>query len=278
MRSRASLVAGVGAAAIALAGCATTISGSAAPAGTSGSGYAAPVRTVEDLGAAVSHNTQASAVHMNMAVTVPEVGTITASGDAKFASSQPSEQMTMTIPSVGDMKIVLVSGTIYMSLPPNLSGALSTSGKPWVKLDLNSLNPQFQSLSQSAGLAGQADPTQLLQQISAAGTITKVTHETVDGVPTTHYSITVDVAKMLRSTNASDQEKQALAQLGITTMPFDIWVNSDNLPVRIVTNVPFSEGTTSGQPLSISVNYSNWGEPVTVTAPPADQVTPLGGN
>jgi hypothetical protein len=274
-------VAGFGAAAIVLASCATTISGSAAPVDASNSSYSAPVHTVADLGAAVSHNTtQANSVHMDMTMTLPGVGGITATGDAKFARNQPAEQMAMTIPSVGKVKIVLVSGTIYLALPPSIAGVLNTSGKPWVKVDLTGVDPQFQSLGQTANLAGQADPTQLIQQISAAGTITNVSHETVNGVATTHYSISVDVSKLLRSANANAQEQQELAQLGITTLPFDIWVNGDNLPIRIVTKIPFPATTSMspGQPVSITVNYSDWGRPVTITAPPADQVAPLGGN
>lgn len=283
MRSRTLLVAGVGAAAIALAGCSTTVSGSAAPQGATGSGGsgAVQIHTVADLGAAVQHNTnEASSVHMAMQMSVPGVGAITATGDARFGGSKTAERMSMAIPSVGDMQMVLVGGTFYMELPSSLSGALGSSGKPWVKFDLSGSNPLAQALGSEANLADQADPTQLLNQISAAGTIKSVTHETLNGQPVTHYSITVDVQKMAESMTGADQsEKQALSQLGISTMPFNIWVNSDNLPVKITTSVAFADPTSGqSQQVQVQVAYTDWGKPVTITAPPAGEVTTLGGN
>lgn len=282
MRSRAFLVAGVGAAAIALAGCSTTISGSAAPlgaAGTGGSG-ATKIHTVADLGAAVQHTTTAAdSVHVSMAMTIPGAGDISATGQVKFAGAQTAEQMSMTIPSLGAMQMVLVSGQFYMELPASMSSMLGSSDKPWVRFDLGSSNPLSQALGSEANLADQANPSQLINQIAQAGTITKVTQETLNGQQTTHYTITVNVQKMVQTMTGDATEKQALSQLGITTMPFDIWVNSASLPVKIVTSLAFADPTSGqSQQVNITINYTGWGQPVTITAPPASEVTTLGGN
>lgn len=283
MRSRAFLVAGVGAAAIALAGCSSTISGSAAPVGAAhtggGSSDPAGIHTVADLGAAVEHNTAASSVHLTMSVSIPGAGDITATGKVKFAGAQTQEQMVMALPQVGAMQMVLSSGQLYIELPPNLMGTLNVD-KQWVRIDLGGSNPLAQSLGSEADLADQANPSQLINQIAAAGTITKVTQETLNGQPTTHYSITVNVAKMAQTmTGGNASEKQALSQLGITTMPFDIWVNSSNLPVKIITSFAFADPTSGqSQQVKITVNYTMWGLPVDIVVPPASQVGTLGGN
>jgi hypothetical protein len=115
----------------------------------------------------------------------------------------------------------------------------------------------------------------LINKIAQAGTITGVRPETLDGVATQHYSITVDVQKMLATagTGGSATQDQALSALGVKSMPFDIWVNSDNLPVKITTKIAMSGLTGSGaSEVDMTVTYTNWGESVTIQPPPADQV------
>lgn len=291
MRSKTLLVAGAAAAVLALAGCGpNSISGSAAPQGQpaqqgsptqhgqSGSANT-QASTVADLGAAVQHTaSQHNSVHVTMTMSVPEVGSINSSGDLTFSPAL-AEHVTMAMPSLGDMEMVLVDGTMYVKLPSQLAGVVGSTGKPWTKFDVGGTNPLIPSLGSTADLAGQADPTKLIQQIAAAGTITKVTHETVNGVSATHYSITVDVAKMAAGQSGGSSEQQALEQLGVGTLPFDIWVDADNLPLRIVTHVAYSEPTAErSEQVTMTINYSDWGKPVTITAPPASQVGSLDGH
>jgi hypothetical protein len=285
MRSRTLLVAGIGAALITLAGCGgTSISGSATPQGGGGAPAAAPkIASVADLGALVQHNASGkNSAHIQLDMTVPGAGAITAAGDMKFAGTDSAEQMTMTLPGVGDMQMVMLGRTIYMKIPSSLAGLAGgapTSTKPWMKIDLNGSSALSKSLGSTANLAGQTDPTQLINQIAQAGTITSVKSETLDGVATKHYTITVDVRKMLATigTNMDPAQQQAMSALGVTSMPFDIWVNSDNLPVKITTKIAVSGVTAGGgaSEVNMTVTYSNWGESLNIQAPPADQV---GGN
>lgn len=292
MRSKTLLVAGAVAAALALAGCGpTSITGSATPAGhqvpqgsgsqqgQSGSSGNAPASTVADLGAAVKQNTsQHNSVHVTMAMSVPAVGAINSTGDLTFSPAL-AEHMTMAVPSLGNMETVLVNGTMYVKLPGQLANLLGNTGKPWTKFDLGGDDPLSQSLGSTADVAAQADPTKLLQQIAAAGTITKVTHETVNGAPATHYAIKVDVAKMVAAQSGDQSQAQELQQLGVGTVPFDIWVDSNDLPLRIVTHVAYSEpGASTSEQITITINYTDWGKPVTISAPPADQVGSLDGH
>lgn len=279
-------MAGTAAAALALAGCGpTNITGTAAPQGhrtQSSNQGGKPASTVADLGAAVRHGaTQHNSVHVTMAMSVPGLGSINSTGDMVFRPSV-AEHLTMAMPSVGDMEMVLVNGTMYMKLPAALAGPLGETGKPWTRFDLSGDNPVAQSLGSTADLADQVDPAKLIQQIAAAGTITRVTHDAVNGVPTTHYAITVDVAKMATSLSGNPAEQQAqreLAEHGVRTVPFDVWVDADNLPVRVVTHVAYAEPATGqSAQVTVTINYTDWGKPVTITAPPADQVGSLGGH
>jgi len=280
------LVAGIGAALITLAGCGgNAVSGSAsaqgaggaAPQGSSSSGQ--QIKTVADLGAIVQHNTGTkNAAHITMAMNVSGMGAINATGDVKFGGGQTAEHMTMTLPGMGDMEMVMIGTTSYIKTPSSMAGMPGvSSSKPWTKFDMNSMGAS--SFGSTANLANQADPTQLISTITQAGTITNVTHDTVGGASTTHYAITVDVQKMIANLGGSNSaaQKQAMSQWGVNTMPFDIWVNSDNLPVKITTDLAMGgmTGSASSQ-VNVTVNYTNWGESVTIAAPPADQVGTFG--
>ncbi|HEX4724454.1 MAG TPA: hypothetical protein VH333_18185 [Pseudonocardiaceae bacterium] len=294
MRSKTLLVAGLGAALIALAGCGGgTVTGSATPQGGAGAqqqGGAQPgggqkITTVGDLGALVQHNaSNKNSAHMTMSMDIGGMGAINASGDIRFDGTQSAEQMTMTLPGMGDMQMIVIGTTTYMKIPSGLAGVAGGSGdgKPWMKLDVGGDDALSKSLGSTAGLADQTDPTQLINNIAKAGTITHVTQDEVDGAPATHYTITVDVQKMLATMggSADDAQKQAMSALGLKTMPFDIWVNGDNLPVKITTDLAFANPASSGAPsqVNMTVNYTKWGESVNIAPPPADQVGTMGGN
>jgi hypothetical protein len=270
------------AASIALAGCSSTVTGSAAPQGATAPQQGAPqqqqpvkVSTVADLGAAVQHTASAhNSVHVRMAMAIPGAGSINSAGVLRFGSGGVAEQMSMTVPGAGAIEVILLDGSVYEKLPSAAASALGTD-KPWLKVDLSG-SPLAGPLG-TASLSNQADPTQLLQQITKSGTITKVSHETLNGTATTHYAITVDVAKMVQTMTGNDQEKQALSELHVGNVPFDIWVDSNNLPVRITSKTAYANPLTDESlAVTMTLDYSGWGQPVTIQAPPADQVGTLG--
>jgi hypothetical protein len=117
--------------------------------------------------------------------------------------------------------------------------------------------------------AGQ-DPTQSVGLITDSGDVKEVGKETVDGVATTHYRGTVDVAELGEKQGGgmtAEQRKQfetQMTKLGVGTMDIDLWVNADNRPVRV-----HETGSTAKGPLDIVVDYSDYGTPLRVQAPPA---------
>lgn len=278
MRRGSLLMLGMGAALLTLTACGTTsVTGSAAPQGASqAQGGDGQPHTVADLAGVVSRNTtQHSSVHLDMNMQAGGQA-ITATGDLKFAGKQTAAHLTMTLGAAGSMEMVLLNGTLYMKLP----AGVNPGAKPWISFDTNGSSPAAKALGSTAELGQQSDPSQLLDKIKAAGTITGVTHEQLNGQDTTHYSITVDVHKLIAQSTTADAQKQALSKLNLTTMPFELWVNSDNLPVKITTKLAVGASATGSAPtlVSVTVNYTKWGQPVTIAAPPADQVGALGGN
>ena len=260
-------------AAVALAAAAGCTSAAKSSGGSTGSG-GNPVQLspVAEIQAALSKASGDKTVHVTGTISSAAVtGTID-------AQEQFGDQIKMSVNmAMGGTTIseVWIGDTLYMKIP-QLSSELG--GKPWAKLSLSSmgtLGSTFQSLIDSAK---NTDPSAQLQPLLASGDIHKVGTETVDGVQAAHYSGTVDPATAFDGSQAAKNLTAAqIAQLkslmkagGVTKETIDVWVASDGLPVRETVSMNTSAGATK-----VDMHLSGWGKPITVTAPPADQVSDL---
>ena len=93
--------------------------------------------------------------------------------------------------TTGEITEVMKGWRIYMTSP--LFARQLPQGKTWMSLDLQKAGKaagvDFSSLSAQT-------PGQTLEQLKASGDVTKVGTETLDGVETTHYTATLDPAKI----------------------------------------------------------------------------------
>ncbi len=229
--------------------------------------------TFEALTAKVAEQTAAKrSVHFVLAVQAGEQS-FTGNGDGTFGA-KPAFQLSMSIPQAGQLGMRLVDDVLYLKLPQGI-----TPGKPWVKIDPNGDDPISKVLGPSLRqLKQNSDPSQTLKQFEGAGVITAKAPEQLNGLSTTHYSITVDIRKAIRGLTdpeLKDMVEKALPS-GVDTFPLQLWLGQDNLPVRMIMVVPFENPSTQapGQ-VRISIDYSNWGKPVEIAAPPADEVGEL---
>lgn len=277
MRSWTPVVAGLAVLA-AVAGCATDITGQPGPRVPDGGN--AQVASVADLGTVVRHSADAKrSVHVEGSVSVPDQGVLTAVGDATFGGDHASAQITMNLPGLGQFDLVVVDTAVYMKLPASMLSELNLpAAKPWVETPLDGTTGSS-ALGSTVNLATEMDPTHMIEEIKSAGRITGTTQEEVNGVQTTHYAITVDVKTLAETMTDNPGEEAALSQATVPTIPFDLWVDTSDLPVRIVSTM-FLTGTATAKPHQVTqtTNYSDWGEQVSVNAPPADEVTPIGGH
>ncbi|MBO0841502.1 MAG: hypothetical protein J2O49_11850, partial [Sciscionella sp.] len=174
------------------------------------------------------------------------------------------------MPTTIDMEMVLLNKKLYMKLPTQLSGSLGgdSASKPWLEIDPNSGGSLGQSFGSMIDMAQQnSDPSKFLDDLRDAGaTINSSTPEQLNGQQTTHYSITVDTKKLLEHYMSGAQQQQLNGSLSSMpkTLPMDVWMNSDNLPVRVTMTVP-----AGGLTMKTRVDYTDWDQPVTITAPPA---------
>jgi hypothetical protein len=175
-------------------------------------------------------------------------------------------------------EVILKDNVEYMNLA---SLAPQMRGKRWVKIDLNAISKTpgaAGSLGSLSKLNENVDPAQQVKLLLTSGDLKKIGTETVDGVRSTHFGGTVDPAKMVDKVAAGKltpdevaQLKNTMQQAGVTSEHIDLWVDKGGLPVEskaVVTS------TSAGQ-IEADQHFSNWGTPVTITPPPADQVTDL---
>jgi len=160
---------------------------------------------------------------------------------------------------------VLERGSVgYLTISPKLYGP---DHKIWTKLDVSkATGVDVNSLS--------SDPTSGIDYLkSVSGTVTTVGTETVRGAKTTHYHFTVTTDQLLAKITgaAHDRLKAQLAQLGITTVPIDTWIDDKGLPRRVSTDLKGSLKGVSIQAQS-TVDMYNYGRPVNLTTPAASTV------
>ncbi|MGQ5640318.1 MULTISPECIES: hypothetical protein [unclassified Streptomyces] len=194
------------------------------------------------------------------------------SGDMDWASGAQGN-FTMVIKSsvptpIPTSRVKLRSDAMYMSTPPKYVTLLG--GKHWTKTPFALLAAQGAAGKAQADMMQQANPTLSVRMLISSGDVHKVGQENVRGVPATHYSGTLDAAKItaIRSRGLSPDDakflKQEFAAQGITDAHVDVWVNSDNLLVK-----KREQMQTATAERTASVYYSDYGVTVDLSTPPA---------
>jgi hypothetical protein len=184
-------------------------------------------------------------------------------GDEKLSAGKlVAMDITEQLPGgTGSLRLIIVGGKTYAKLP----ASLNKSGKPYVLVSGNSSNATVRALAGSLDSAlSSASIGSVGAFITAAKTVKLVGTGTVNGVAATHYSVVVDISKL----PADLPGKDALASSGLKTLPLDLYIDDQGRPVRV--NEDFK---VQGQEVSSNVTVTDYNKPVTVTAPPASQVS-----
>ncbi len=168
-------------------------------------------------------------------------------------SDDPSEMVIRTTTPIDDFgtmaRLLLIDNQMYMQMP-------QTEGK-WVVL--NSSSPEFDNIKNSFN---QSDITATIEKMkNMSSAITDFTaernFEVIDGVSTTKLALILDAKQYLGDTWDSSVGD---------TMRVSYFVGPDDLIRRL---------TMAMGPALITMDISNWGEPLDVTAPSADEIITL---
>lgn len=234
--------------------------------------------------ATASTNEQKSA-HFTMDMNMGMMSS-TGEGQGLFDGENSTMAMTMSMDmsAMGqgtmDMEMRLLDNTMYMKVP-NMPGV--DKSKPWMKMDLDQVSGA--SGMDMSKMMEQNDPTKALEMLKDSGEITSTEESDVDGVPATKYTIDVDLEKMMSQYGNGMDQMFDTKSMELDALPVDVWISEDQLPLKfrmnmgeLMNSAMESNGQQAPKGMNfdnahVSMTYSDWGEPVTIEAPPADQVS-----
>jgi hypothetical protein len=204
-----------------------------------------------------------TSAHITLSSKVGNQSVLTAQGDETLADGKLTAMSLNEQAGTLNLTMLLVDGGVYLKLPPNLN----QSGKPWVKATTESSSPVLRQLAASASsLKQNASLSQYKSLAEAASFLQTGGTEKVNGAAATHYSLTVDVAKV-PGTAFTQATKDALEKAGVTAIPEDLWVDEKGRPVK-----GSNRFTLNGQVVTSTFTVSRINQPVTITVPPASQL------
>jgi hypothetical protein len=239
-----------------------------------GSGKSAEAAVIDSVNSTMADRT--AHVSMNMSVSTPSAD-VTGTGTGSVDFSQNALQLQLTVGTAGQqiqIQAVYVAGSIYEQIP---GIAQVIPGKSWISLDLSSLSP---SSGQSSSALGSGDnPTAMLRLLAQQGnTVVPLGSSTIAGTPVQGYSVTMDPAAIkakLAQTNLPAWMTTALSHLNIQNSTLMVYVDGSGLLRRFSMNLTETAATTGKVTVDESLDFSDYGAPVNVSAPPPDQVASL---
>jgi Predicted periplasmic protein (DUF2092) len=169
------------------------------------------------------------------------------------------------------LREVLVDNVMYIKVP----GGAGSSTKPWISVGIKQIS-QLSGIDLDS-LLNNANADQTVQLLTKSSDVKFVGNETVGGVSTKHLSGTVDLDKVFAALNSTEKSSQKtlqsmVDQLGVKDSHIDLWVNSDDIPIKVVQTYTSKLGAGSSTMLLTGLNA-----PVTIKAPPASQVQRMAG-
>lgn len=209
---------------------------------------------------------------------------ITGSGEADVAlGGELRQHMTFRYDSMPGMpdgfetEVITAGSVMYMRIDgvPE-PGIFPTE---WVSFDLAASVPGFDELTAFGN--GQQDPSNAFGYLQGAEEAEELGTETIAGVETTHYEVTVDLADSVSGVPAElrDEMRRMLRQFrkafGTTSMPFEVWLDDNGLVRRMIYRMGSEGGALGSFSMEMTVDVTEYGNDFDLEIPPASQVTDL---
>ncbi|MFC0529248.1 hypothetical protein [Phytohabitans kaempferiae] len=259
---KSAILAAASASLVALAACGG--SDPAAPAGPKEESIL--TRLVSDakgsLQKAVDSATKANTVTMKMD---GKAGSETFQGEGVLVfGDDPKAEISVKSSSAPDAatKMRIIGTVIYIEVPE--AERAEMEGKRWMKMDLAAAGGQAGSAF--ADQMDDIDPVRQVKTLLAAESVTVVGEETVNGVQTVHYTVTNPLSTYLGQLDAELRKsaEEELTKQGVKEVKTDLWVDEQYQPRRV--------HVVTGTASEVTVDYTDYGKPATIDAPPAAEV------
>lgn len=245
-----------------------------------------PVRLVASSADAAS-NAKSARMSLSMSfASGARSGSFTADGAFDFparAGTMTIDMSSLGLPGAsGRIEMRMVDGVAYMDMS-SLAGAAGSDlaqvlgGKHWFKLDISGLAGP--SSGSGLGNLGMSDPSSMLDALrGVSNDVKQVGTDTARGVETTHYAMTLDMAKALERTPGQfrAQAGSALKTLGTGSIPADLWIDAQGRPRKLVVQLD-SVRAPDVSAVAMTMELYDYGTAVAVQAPPVDDTVDMSG-
>jgi len=242
------------------------------------------------VGAAVAA-TQASGTARGLLTITHAGGTVTASGTGDFGSGEARAEIALAgDPRSGTVTVLRTWTGIYARLPEGMNPL--SADRPWVSVDAPTLARLTQlALGDGAAQITGAPLDALTYLRGVSGDVTLVGPDTTRGEPTTHYRGAVDPTKAAAQLPEAIRAHAPPAAAGPASLPADLWIDGQGRLRKLVITEhsaagsaedsavvpPAGPGPTTITLETITLELWDFGIPVEVSAPPADQVADVSG-
>jgi hypothetical protein len=245
-----------------LAGCGSSGGGGAAPKAISG----------QAISAAAAKSSRAGSVEADFKVSGAG---LSGKGSGVFnTGATRTGQLSMKVSVRGvDVPIdsIVAGNVLYMrsSLFQQLG---LTGGKQWVKIDLAQLARQ-QGIDLSSLANANPTPASALAYLRGAGHVREVGTDSVRGVSTTHYKVTVDLERAAAESSGSTRQslRRVIELSGVKKLPAEVWIDGKGY----LRKVEYGQPIGNGRSVHLSMELHDFGGPVTVKPPAASAVVDL---
>jgi hypothetical protein len=214
---------------------------------------------MEAVQAAAEKTAKTGSMHLGLTAATVGATKIAVAGAGGFDTTKHEGNLHVHFSTSGISSTLdaVLSGTdLYISSP--LFSLMLPAGKSWIKVDL-SKGAKVGGVDLGSLLS--QDPSQALDALQNLSNVTEVGKVQLGSVSTTHYKATI---KKTSGTTTGG---------GV----YDVWVGDDGYIYRVRTTIAGTSGSTSGAVAATS-NLSAFGQPVTVTVPPASQTVDSNGS
>ena len=241
--------------------------------GTDGSGSNADAAVVRAVNSAIGDKT----ADLSLTSTTTLGGSsVTATGSGSADLTDDSLEATfveMAGAQTETIHGIYLGATIYESLPQI---AQAVPGKSWVSLDLSSLGSSLGTGNNQS--APGSNPLANLRALALQGnSVDELGPSTVDGKAVQGYGVTFSQSVLqseLRNAAAPAWLKTALSQVKVNGASTKVFVDGAGQLVREVTTASEAVGSVTVT-VDETVDFSNYGTPVSIQAPAPDQVIPF---
>jgi hypothetical protein len=208
-----------------------------------GSNDSADVAEPYSLIAAAESTIEARTVEFELSVSAGDLAAVTVSGAVD--NQQEIVSVTTDLSSLlalGDMPLPLgdsemtalldaADGVVY--LDAGMLGGFLSQGASWVSIDLGVLAEQSGESLDDLQSEFALDPSDIARTLLDTDGATEVGTETIDGVETKRYEVSVDVAAALAAVPQSEIDPN-LADVELPdTLVYDVWITADNQLRRV---------------------------------------------